>query len=218
MEVKKEREGDEQQKQEEEERVRVRDMDHMDTPSNNPVSETEAEAAADKGRKGKSCKGTLYFSSHLKSKGRNPRCVGFTRSLQQVPSYIVSESEVEASKEGRSLTDFKYACVGYSIYLNKNEDAPPNGEQKPRAELPVCVGVELLVDKRPADTAHAHNKEDDRGLPQRPPKTTHPIGEEFLTRFSRNAGLVASGVARNMRKVGNYVKESVDDILYRRPK
>lgn len=178
----------------------------------------------ERGRKGKSCKGTLYFSSHLKSKGYNPRCAGFTRSLQQVPNYIVSESEVEASKEGRSLTDFKYACVGYSIYLDKNKDATPTGDQKPRAELPVCVGVELLVDKRPADQhapapAHAHNKEDDHVLPQhRPPKTTHPIGEEFLTRFSRNAGLVASGVARNMRKVGNYVKESIDDILYRRPK
>ncbi|KNA12739.1 hypothetical protein SOVF_123160 [Spinacia oleracea] len=189
--------------------------------------EEDKTASQNQERRGKSCKGTLYYSSLLKSKGINPRCVGFTRSLQQVPSYIVSESEVEASKEGRSLTDFKYACVGYSIYLNnKNENTPPNGEQNPRAELPVCVGVELLVDKRPADhtapapaTAHAQNKEDDRGIPQsRPPKTTHLMGEEFLTRFSRNAGLVASGVARNMRKVGNYVKESVDDILYRRPK
>ncbi|KAL2905430.1 putative cysteine protease atg4 [Bienertia sinuspersici] len=188
---------------------RVKEM-----PSKTPETE--------KPRKGKSCKGTLYFSSHLKSKSHNPRCVGFTRSLQQVPRYIVSESEVEASKEGRSLTDFKYACVGYSIYMDKNNDAPPTGDQKPRAELPVCVGIELLVDKRPADhhtPARAHNKEDDRGLPQhRPPKTPHPMGEEFLMRFSRNAGLVASGVARNMRKVGNYVKESIDDILYRRPK
>lgn len=213
MEVKRKREG-----QDDDEEGRVREI-----PSKNPET--------DKGRQGKSCKGTLYFSSHLKSKGRNPRCVGFTRSLQQVPSYIVSESEVEASKEGRSLTEFKYACVGYSIYLNnKNEAAPLNGEQKPRAELPVCVGVELLVDKRPVDhnapapipasaPSHAQNKEDDRGLPQhRPSKTPHLMGEEFLVRFSRNAGLVASGVARNMRKVGNYVKESVDDILYRRPK
>lgn len=180
-------------------------------------------------RKGKSCKGTLYYSSLLKSKGRNPRCVGFTRSLQQVPNYIVSESEVEASKEGRSLTDFKYACVGYSVYLD-NKNAPPTGDQKPRAELPVCVGLELVVDKRPVDNhapAHAprvHNKEDERGLPlpqHRPQKPSHPVGDEFLTRFTRNAGLVASGVARNMRKVGNYIKESVDDILYpyrRRPK
>jgi hypothetical protein len=40
-------------------------------------------------------------------------------------------------------------------------------------------------------------------------------------RYTRNANLVASGVARNMRRVGNYVKDSVDDILYpyrRRPK
>uniref|UniRef100_A0A803L709 DUF8204 domain-containing protein n=1 Tax=Chenopodium quinoa TaxID=63459 RepID=A0A803L709_CHEQI len=154
MEVKRKREG-----QDDDEEGRVREI-----PSKNPET--------DKGRQGKSCKGTLYFSSHLKSKGRNPRCVGFTRSLQQgLPSYIVSESEVEASKEGRSLTEFKYACVGYSIYLNnKNEAAPLNGEQKPRAELPVCVGVELLVDKRPVDhnapapipasaPSHAQNKE-----------------------------------------------------------
>lgn len=40
-------------------------------------------------------------------------------------------------------------------------------------------------------------------------------------RYTRNASLVASGVARNMRRVGNYIKESLDDILYpyrRRPK
>ena len=60
-----------------------------------------------------------------------------------VPNYIVSESEVEASKEGRSLTDFKYACVGYSIYMDQNKGAPLDGDQKPRAELPVCVGVEV---------------------------------------------------------------------------
>ncbi|XP_074295573.1 uncharacterized protein LOC141623363 [Silene latifolia] len=172
-------------------------------------------------RKGKSCKGTLYFSSILKSKGKNPRCVGFTRSLQQVPNYIVSESEVEASKEGRSLTDFRYACVGYSVYLD-NKGAQTTGNQKPRAELPVCVGLELLVDKRPADHSapvHVPAREGDRATPQaRPQKTPQFTGEEFLTRFTRNAGLVASGVARNMRKVGHYVKESVDDILYKRPK
>ncbi|GMH14900.1 hypothetical protein Nepgr_016741 [Nepenthes gracilis] len=176
-----------------------------------------------KGSKGKSCKGTLYYSSILKSKGRNPRCVGLSRTLQQVPSYIVGESEVEASKEGRSLTDFRYACLGYSVYLN-DKDVSADG-QKPRAELPVCVGLELLVDKRvPAadhTPAHAHSREDDRGFPQpRTQKPTHPIGEEFLSRFTRNASLVASGVARNLRKAGSYIKDSIDDILYpyrRRP-
>lgn len=33
--------------------------------------------------KGKSCKGYLYYNSTLKSKGRNPRCVGISRTLQQ---------------------------------------------------------------------------------------------------------------------------------------
>ncbi|KAJ0907908.1 hypothetical protein HanRHA438_Chr07g0304481 [Helianthus annuus] len=32
-------------------------------------------------RKGKSCKGCLYYSSTLKSNSRNPVCVGITRSL-----------------------------------------------------------------------------------------------------------------------------------------
>lgn len=210
MEVKREKEGEEEERE-------IRQSQE----------EEEAEATKTRIRTGKSCKGTLYYSSLLKSKGRNPRCVGFTRSLQQVPNYIVSESEVEASKEGRSLTDFKYACVGYSVYLD-NKNTPSTGDQKPRAELPVCVGLELVVDKRPVDShapAHVprvHNKEDERGFPQpRPQKPSHPIGDEFFTRFTRNAGLVASGVARNMRKVGNYIKESVDDILYpyrRRPK
>ncbi|GMH06520.1 hypothetical protein Nepgr_008360 [Nepenthes gracilis] len=172
---------------------------------------------------GKSCKGTLYYSSVLKSKGRNPRCIGLSRTLQQVPSYIVGDSEVEASKEGQNLTDFRYACLGYSVYLD-NKDASADG-QKPRSELPVCVGLELLVDKRVPAADHspvdAQSREEDQGFPQpRPHKTPHPVGEEFLSRYTRNASLVASGVARNLIKVGNYIKNSVDDILYpyrRRP-
>ncbi|TQD74755.1 hypothetical protein C1H46_039704 [Malus baccata] len=40
-------------------------------------------------------------------------------------------------------------------------------------------------------------------------------------KFTRNADLVASGVTKNIRKVGNYIKGSVDDFLYQyrgRPK
>lgn len=173
--------------------------------------------------KGKSCKGTLYYSSVLKSKGRNPRCVGVGRTLQQVPSYIVSESEVEASKHGRSLVDFRYACLGYSVFLD-DKDAPVKA-QKP--QLPVCIGFEFLMDKRVQSSDHspaqAHAKEgsssDDRGPPQpRPRKPTHSVGDEFLARFTRNSNVVASGVVRNLRRVGNHIKDSVDDILYRRPK
>lgn len=33
--------------------------------------------------KGRSCKGYLYYSSTLKSKDKNPRCVGIPRTLRQ---------------------------------------------------------------------------------------------------------------------------------------
>nr|GMD63568.1 uncharacterized protein LOC109177740 [Ipomoea batatas]GME11355.1 uncharacterized protein LOC109177740 [Ipomoea batatas] len=58
----------------------------------------------------------------------------------QVPRYIVGESEAEASKEGRSLTDFRYACVGYSVYSDQNSH-PTDGQETP-TELPACVGLE----------------------------------------------------------------------------
>ncbi|XP_019182722.1 PREDICTED: uncharacterized protein LOC109177740 [Ipomoea nil] len=174
--------------------------------------------------KGKSCKGCLYYSSTLKSKSRNPLCVGITRSFPQVPRYIVGESEAEASKEGRSLTDFRYACIGYSVYSDQNSH--PTDGQETQTELPACVGLEILLDKRtvpashvPNPPVHAHNREDGLGTPQpRPYKPAHSSGDEFLSRFSRNANLVAMGVVKNLRKVGNRIKESIDDILYRRPK
>ncbi|XP_059639464.1 uncharacterized protein LOC132281813 [Cornus florida] len=175
-------------------------------------------------KKGKSCKGCLYYSSNLKSNSRNPFCLGIPRSLPQVPRYIVGESEMEASKEGRSLADFKYACVGYSVYSDGKN--PSIATPETQAELPVCVGIEVLVDKRAvtADSvpAHVHNREDARGTPRsRTQKPAHSVGDEFLNRFSRNASLVAMGVAKNMRKVGNQIKDTFDDILYpyrRRPK
>jgi len=57
-----------------------------------------------------------------------------------VPNHIVGESEMEASREGRSLADFKYACVGYSVYSDGKD---PSIETK--AELPVCVGLEVII-------------------------------------------------------------------------
>ncbi|CAN6463834.1 unnamed protein product [Victoria cruziana] len=176
--------------------------------------------------RGKSCKGCLYYSSLLKSKQRNPLCVGVSRALPQVPNYVIGESEMEASKEGRSLAEFKYACVGYSVYLDKKDN--PAGQQGDQAELPFCVGIELLVDKRAANTEHhpshvnSNSKEDAPVFSQpRTYKPPHSIGDEFFNRFTRNASLVASGVARNLYRVGNYIKDNVDDILYpyrRRPK
>ncbi|XVE93724.1 hypothetical protein REPUB_Repub01dG0218900 [Reevesia pubescens] len=102
--------------------------------------------------KGKSCKGCLYYSSALKSKSQNPTCVGIPRNLQQVPRYIIGESELEASKEGRTLTDFKYACVGYSVYLDNNDSSTPQSGKQ--AELPFCLGLEILMDRTATSTDH----------------------------------------------------------------
>uniref|UniRef100_A0A0A9HE04 DUF8204 domain-containing protein n=1 Tax=Arundo donax TaxID=35708 RepID=A0A0A9HE04_ARUDO len=52
-------------------------------------------------RKGKSCKGCLYYSSVLKSRGYNPICVGIPRSIPQVPSYVVDEPKEEAVAQGQ---------------------------------------------------------------------------------------------------------------------
>lgn len=60
-----------------------------------------------------------------------------------VPSYIIGESELEASKEGRTLTDFKYACVGYSVYLDNRDSSTRQSDKN--AELPFCVGLEVFA-------------------------------------------------------------------------
>lgn len=48
---------------------------------------------------------------------------------------------MEASKEDRHLADFRYACAGYSMYLDRIKEDP---SQKNTLELPVCVGLEVI--------------------------------------------------------------------------
>lgn len=137
----------------------------------------------------------------------------------------MGKSELAATREGRSLKEFKYGCLGYSVYLDDQKGVEDVTGQK--VELPVCVGVELLVapavssaDTAPASTpAPLHNKDDGHLSPkpraQKPASTT---GDVFLTKLKRNAGVIATGVAKNLAKVGNQLKEKFDDVLYRRPK
>ncbi|XP_038707461.1 uncharacterized protein LOC120002743 isoform X2 [Tripterygium wilfordii] len=162
--------------------------------------------------------------SNLRWHTQNPpprlnSCSIYSAKGHALPNYIVGETKSEASKEGRNLADFKYACVGYSIYL-ENKDSLTDQKNRP-AELPFCVGVEVLLDKRPSTAghvpAHVHKSGDGATVPEHRP-TTHSTGEDFLSRFKRSAGLVASGVVRNANRVGNHIKQSLDDMLFRRPK
>ncbi|XP_057766136.1 uncharacterized protein LOC130986682 [Salvia miltiorrhiza] len=174
-----------------------------------------AETAGNGGNKGRSCKGCLYYSSQFKSNSRNPLCVGVSRSIPNAPRYIVGKSEMEASKEGKVLRDFKYGCIGYSLYAdqkNRTSDAPQS-----EPELPVCIGLEVLVDRKIKESLSDGNR-----LPQhQSPQPTNASRDEFLSRFTRNANLIANGVAKNIRRVGNQIKRNLDDIMYpyrKRPK
>ncbi|KAL6873606.1 hypothetical protein ACP4OV_013688 [Aristida adscensionis] len=198
------------------------------TPPPPPAAAAAAEAAAAAAAaaggggevvKGKSCKGCLYYSSVLRSRARGPVCVGLARGIPQVPERMVGEIELEAIQEGRDLKNFKYACVGYSIYLDDKENPMEKREKQGQARLPICVGVELLADrraptKRPPQFLEKEGHQPHRYKPGR-------AGDDFLTKFQRNAGLVANGVAKNLNKVGTYVKDTVGDMMYpyrKRPK
>uniref|UniRef100_A0A0A9GFD9 DUF8204 domain-containing protein n=1 Tax=Arundo donax TaxID=35708 RepID=A0A0A9GFD9_ARUDO len=132
---------------------------------------------------------------------------------------MVGEIELEAIQEGRNLSDFKYACVGYSIYLDDNENFMGKREKKAQAQLPICIGIELLADRRaPTKQAPPYLKKE---APQSRRYKPGHAGDDFLTKFQRNAGLVANGVARNLNKVGTYIKGTVGDMMYpyrKRPK
>ncbi|CAM8907251.1 unnamed protein product [Rhodiola kirilowii] len=178
--------------------------------------------------KGKSCKGYLYYSSVLNSKSKSPRCVGISRTLQQVPNYIVDETEAELYKTGQQLAEFRYSCIGYSVYMDKKGAGADHLNKQ--AELPFCVGIEILMNKKVTESAadnvpiHSHRNEDGTSSPQ--PRTQKPAPvpapfprDEFLNRFSRSASLVASGVVKNANKICNQIKATIDDVLYpyRRP-
>ncbi|XP_037442803.1 uncharacterized protein LOC119311266 isoform X2 [Triticum dicoccoides] len=177
-------------------------------------------------RKGKSCKGCLYYSSVLKSRGYNPICVGIPRSIPQVPGFVVEEPREEAAAQGHDLRQFKYACAGYSMFVD-DRDAK-SGENDAKALLPYCQGLELLVDSRMverkspavehASTRNPKPKEAAAAAaaatqPQEQGQRPQLARQEFMARFRRSAGLVASGVAKNLNKTGSYIKQNVEDIF-----
>ncbi|XP_010557943.1 PREDICTED: uncharacterized protein LOC104826761 isoform X2 [Tarenaya hassleriana] len=95
--------------------------------------------------------------------------------------------------------------------------------QDAQGHLPACIGLQRVLGNRqasPGNTSsapsHLHNRDEARELPPRQthrPKPAAATEDGFLTRFTRNANVVASGVVKNMKRVGRYVKETVDDAL-----
>ncbi|PNT65009.1 hypothetical protein BRADI_4g35990v3 [Brachypodium distachyon] len=152
-------------------------------------------------RKGKSCKGCLYYSSVLKSRGYNPICVGIPRSIPQVPGFVVEEPREEATAQGHDLRQFKYACAGYSMFVDDRDNK--SGDNEAKALLPYCQGLELLADRRMVE----------RKSPNVEHASARNPKEECWCRFRRSAGLVASGVAKNLNKTAVYIKQNIEDIF-----
>lgn len=63
---------------------------------------------------------------------------------ESVPSSLVGASEDKASKEGRTLIDFRYVCVGHSVYLDDDKDSSYDGK-KHGAESPLCTGIKVRL-------------------------------------------------------------------------
>lgn len=171
--------------------------------------------------KGKSCKGCLYYSSMLKSRGYNPICVGIPRSIPQVPNYVVDEPKEEALEKEHDLRKFRYGCAGYSIFVHNRDGQGDESEGK--TLLPYCRGLELLVDIKLVEERKLSSAEQAPARVSKDAAATHshqgqqrpaPLArQEFLERFKRSAGLVASGVAKNLNKTATYIKENIQDIL-----
>lgn len=58
------------------------------------------------------------------------------------PRNIVGKSELEANDKGRDFADFKYGCVGYSVYSDMKGQ---KDVQDKNSELPACIGIEVVI-------------------------------------------------------------------------
>lgn len=72
-------------------------------------------------------------------------CFCFRHYDFAVPDYVVGQSEAEASKEGRTLSDFYYGCLGYSVYMTEKDSSAIAMKQPTKTQLPVCVGLEVCT-------------------------------------------------------------------------
>ncbi|KAL1199718.1 hypothetical protein V5N11_012987 [Cardamine amara subsp. amara] len=205
-------------------------MNEGSSSSEEEVTRTVMEEQRGSVEKVRSCKGYLYYSSIPKiNDAKNPRCLGFPRDLRKVPDFVVRPSQARAFKG-----DFYYGCLGYSLLITTQKDSSPNNQHTTNTQIPVCLGLKItagdIVDRRvasantssvPARVQNTNATPNQHQNHKPAPATSTNTQNGFITRFTRNANLVASGVMKNMKRVGNYAKKTMDDALdtYRkRPK
>ena len=104
--------------------------DGIPNPSPSPSPNPNPNPNPVRGSKGKSCKGCLYYSSILKSKSQNPRCIGISRTLHQgasLPIYAYFSSCIYFSlcltpeeTGGRSKKNQKFNLTRHCVVLSAN--------------------------------------------------------------------------------------------------
>lgn len=149
----------------------------------------------------RSCRGCLFYSSFLRDNNENPTCYGFSRSIPE--SYRTLE-------ERQATKDFKYACLGYGIHKEAGSTKPLEGN----GELPLCVGIEFLVDRRPVNhSLHNSKEEADAHMHNPLARPGSTPSEDFTSRFCRSASIVATAVVNNVIRFATNAKATMDDIL-----
>lgn len=93
-------------------------------PSGKSLDRTQ-EQSKDVADARRSCRGCLLFSRSILEAGGDPVCIGFARSE---PGRVASRAHA-GDKDVRPLTEFKYACVGYSIYRKQLQQQQQQQEQ-----------------------------------------------------------------------------------------
>jgi hypothetical protein len=212
----------------------VKEMADEQGPASNSNSDLLEGNDGNVSKKSRSCRGCLYYSSIMRENVRNPVCIGLSRSTEPEAYRVPGDLEREITKNGHALPDFKYACIGYSVY-KEITSSPPSPHPEDQVDLPYCVGLEFLADRKPtqqgipgvsgfpanpASVSHErppHRDDEGPKVMPRPPSSIGGggglSGDEFATRFFRNAGLVASAVVHNVGRVANSVRTTIDDIF-----
>ncbi|MCO5593882.1 hypothetical protein L7F22_047901 [Adiantum nelumboides] len=188
------------------------------------VKEATVEASSGSPAEGTACTGLLYLSSKsAKNKNNRPLCLGLARQVNLV--YKGDNSKKEVAKHGQALREFKYACMGHSLYRNEQLANRLADGSIQESDLPSCEGLVMLEVRDGAKQGQLNqnnqpSNESGQVMPRpptqiRPPSSVKGVTpEDFGTKFVRSAGLVAAALKQNVYRVGNHIKTMVDDIFH----
>eukprot|EP00873_Tetraselmis_striata_P033302 jgi/Tetstr1/453566/TSEL_040534.t1 len=191
-------------------------------PGSSPVLES---GSAESDRKGdnRCCLGFLYFNQSMHDRQQGPMCVG----VRTRPSTV--QEDMRNPLPG--LVDFKYMCIGYSVYT-VNDRKVISKTRRPGADsvdLPYCEGLEIISSREmqgsPVLLKEGMGGEpvgrddlDSSGAPEKegrfPPGKNFVPGrdvnmENFVARFTKMAKKIAQKMVDNLKLVASTIQKLV---------